>query len=103
VTKNGPTDHFKNPSKTNSPFSASAPNNAHIGSSLPRAFPSRGQLSLSLVADCSNNHRIRVLRADLQQVSTVTGDGERAHREANSSLILSSANRKPVHHKKSEV
>jgi glucose/arabinose dehydrogenase len=28
-----------------------------------------------------HNHRIRVLSADLQQVSTVAGDGERAHRD----------------------
>jgi len=33
-----------------------------------------------LVADCGNN-RIRVLSADLQQVSTVAGDGEGAHRD----------------------
>jgi DNA-binding beta-propeller fold protein YncE len=33
-----------------------------------------------LVAD-SNNHRIRVLSADLQQVSTVAGDGEGGHRD----------------------
>ena len=34
-----------------------------------------------LVADL-NNHRIRVLSADLQQVSTVAGDGERGHRDS---------------------
>ena len=33
-----------------------------------------------LVADWGN-HRIRVLSADLQQVSTVAGDGERGHRD----------------------
>jgi len=33
-----------------------------------------------LVAD-SWNHRIRVLSADLQQVSTVAGDGEEGHRD----------------------
>ena len=33
-----------------------------------------------LVAD-RNNHRIRVLSADLQQVSTVAGNGERGHRD----------------------
>jgi hypothetical protein len=33
-----------------------------------------------LVADYSN-HRLRLLSADLQQVSTVAGDGERGHRD----------------------
>ena len=33
-----------------------------------------------LLADLFN-HRIRVLSADLQQVSTVAGDGERGHRD----------------------
>ena len=33
-----------------------------------------------LVVDLGN-HRIRVLSADLQQVSTVAGDGEEAHRD----------------------
>jgi DNA-binding beta-propeller fold protein YncE len=33
-----------------------------------------------LVVDC-NNHRIRVLSADLQQVSTVAGDGEAGHQD----------------------
>jgi DNA-binding beta-propeller fold protein YncE len=33
-----------------------------------------------LVAD-EDNHRLRVLSADLQQVSTVAGDGERAHQD----------------------
>jgi glucose/arabinose dehydrogenase len=33
-----------------------------------------------LVADCCN-HRLRLLSADLQEVSTVAGDGEEAHRD----------------------
>jgi hypothetical protein len=33
-----------------------------------------------LLSDCSNR-RIRVLSANLQQVSTVGGDGERGHRD----------------------
>ena len=33
-----------------------------------------------MVAD-RDNHRIRVLSADLQQVSTVAGDGERGHQD----------------------
>jgi hypothetical protein len=33
-----------------------------------------------LVVDCGN-HRIRALSADLQQVSTVAGDGEQGHRD----------------------
>jgi DNA-binding beta-propeller fold protein YncE len=33
-----------------------------------------------MVADCGN-HRIRVLSADLQQVSTLAGDGEEGHRD----------------------
>ena len=34
-----------------------------------------------LVADKSTSHRIRMLSADLQQVSTVAGDGGQGHRD----------------------
>jgi sugar lactone lactonase YvrE len=40
-----------------------------------------------LVADYSNN-RIRVLSADLQQVSTVAGDGERGHQDGAAAQAL---------------
>ena len=39
-----------------------------------------------LVADCGND-RIRVLSADLQQVSTVAGDGEQGHRDGAAAQV----------------
>jgi len=54
------------------------------GTALPRRHSSSGLALLTdgrvLVSDFSNN-RIRVLSADLQQVSTVAGDGETGHRD----------------------
>jgi Lon protease-like protein len=71
------------------PAACPAPAGHRDGAAAQAQFRNPGGLALLadervLVAD-GNNHRIRVLSADLQQVSTVAGDGEDGHRDGAAS------------------